>query len=47
MTNPEEREQESRTSEEDKFTEAHDEEREERSELAQNIQQNELDENGE
>lgn len=44
MSNPEEREGESRTAEEDKFTEAAEQEREERSELGRRLREERFDE---
>jgi hypothetical protein len=44
MSNPEEREQESRAKDEDKFTEAQEQERDERSELVEHLRKEELDE---
>jgi hypothetical protein len=44
MSNPEEREQESRLTDEDNFAEEAERERRERGELAENIKQNEPDE---
>jgi hypothetical protein len=44
MSNPEERERESRAAQEDKFSEAMDEERRKRSEVAQQLREERLDE---